>query len=756
MQGEIVKRAPRSQNLTSQSLARFLLFSMVVMGFFVTLNFYLNLIPIALIQGTVLLTLPFLYSWLKKGAPHGIIRHLIGFDLLFVFVPLLFIPTADETGVYWIFGYPLIAFFFLGTVTGLQWSVAYCLFLLVGVGLSQVGFLTLHYTWLQTGLAFVETVVFIAIGYLFVSDREKAENLHLSHLHYLESLERIERALHADLDLEKCMNSALLGLLNIFDCSRAWLLFPANADTKNYTIPFEQTRPEYPGLHAEQKQVVTDKVTSELFKVCLESGQPVCQGENSPSIRDSAIAKELAIRSRMAISLNRDTDQPWLLGLHQCDTDRVWNRDEQRLFQDIAKRMEDALNQMLLYRELAASESNLRNAIIQAEAASHAKSEFLSTMSHELRTPLHGIIGLQELIAADTDNLSPEQRENLALAQQSAKSLRALVNDVLDLAKIESGSMELVQEEFQLFDCIRDAIVPFIISARDKGLTLSLQINNAPATIVGDEARLRQVLLNLIGNAVKFTDKGAVSVQVETEHRKLHFKVSDTGIGIPPENIGSIFDPFTQVKRTPSSRQLGTGLGTSIVKRFVELMNGTISVESRVDEGSNFVFVIPCKAVGQESISTRIDATGDNLNIAPQIRSRTNKTHASKLKALLAEDDPIGRRIAVKLLTKAGIEVDAVDNGNSAWDLIQNNHYHLLLTDIRMPDLSGIELTQRIRKMEKKKRLPHLPIIGLSAHALEEVVHDCLQSGMDHFMTKPVDPASILAAVSQKTSSREN
>lgn len=565
------KPSSEQKNLTSQSLARFLLFSMVVLAFFSVFNFSQGLKLLALVDTVILLTLPFAYSWLKRGAPHQFIKHLIGFDALVIFAPLIFVPTADNTGIYWIFGYPMIAFFFLGVRTGFQWISIYILVLLAGLGLAHQGLLTLYFTWLQVALAFVEVIVFTAIGYFFVSDRERAEKLHAQHLHYLESVERIERTLHTDLNLERCMNSALQCLLEVFSCSRAWLLHPADPSTSSYQVPLEKTVPEFPGALSTGKEVQGDEMSQQVFLDAMASKQPVCYGKQRPFPGNRDILDQFSIRSQMVIALNRGSEQPWLLGLHQCSDERVWSREEQRLFQDIGKRMEDALNQILLYSELTTSEGNLREAIKQAEAASHAKSEFLSVMSHELRTPLHGIIGLQNLIAADTNGLNREQRENLLLAQQSAKSLRSLVNDVLDLAKIESGNMELVQHEFVLFDCIRDALVPFVLSAREKSITLLLDIQNSPVTIIGDESRLRQVLLNLIGNAVKFTSEGEISVQLSCRHDLLYFSIKDSGIGISAENMETIFEPFTQLDGSNLTQQKGTGLGTSIVKRFVDL-----------------------------------------------------------------------------------------------------------------------------------------------------------------------------------------
>ncbi len=744
--------------LTNRSLSRFLLFSMVVLAFFSILNYSQGLEILALVQALVLATLPFAYSWLKRGAPHATIKHLIGFDALVIFVPLIFVPTIDNTGIYWIFSYPMIVFFFLGIRTGFQWIFAYIIILLAGLYLASKGVLSLYHSPMQITLAFVEIIVFTAIGYFFVSDRENAERQQMHHLYHLESLERIERALHADLNLERSMDRALQSLLDIFSCSRAWMLFPARADTPFYRVKFEKHLPEYPGALAADIDIKTDDESYRIFAEAAESKYPVCYGPTRPLPEGWEVAEKFSIRSQMNTLLNRETHTPWMLGMHQCDYEREWSAEEQRLFHDIAMRVEDALNQMLLYQELATSELNLRKAIRQAEAASHAKSEFLSVMSHELRTPLHGIIGLQNLIASDTEALNNEQRENLSLAQQAAKSLRALVNDVLDLAKIESGNMELIQEEFNLFDCVRDAVIPFVVTAKYKGVSIDLNLEMVPEIIIGDESRLRQVLLNLIGNAIKFTDEGSISVEVSKVEGKLSFIVKDSGIGIPKEHLDDIFEPFTQVMLSNRSRPRGTGLGTNIIKRFVELMGGEISVHSEVGKGTCFTFTIPCHTNSNNTVTHKLDATRMNLNVEPDDSFATQTLDGLRpfrIRALLAEDDPIGQRIVVKQLARAGIDVVSVDNGNHAWKKIRNEHFDMLLTDIRMPGLSGIELTRKIRQLEEETSQERLPIVGLSAHAMEDVANECIDAGMDHFMTKPVDPESILAAVTRNSQSKK-
>lgn len=400
-----------------------------------------------------------------------------------------------------------------------------------------------------------------------------------------------------------------------------------------------------------------------------------------------------------------------------------------------------------LLEQLKESEKNLYRAIRKAEKANQAKTEFLSTMSHELRTPIHGIIGLQRLIDDESENLTDEQRENLMLAQQSARSLQSLVNDILDLGKIESGNIELIEEEFDLRRVACEAMTPFRATTLKKGVLLSLDIDGVPERIQGDDMRLRQVLLNLIGNAVKFTDSGNVGLAISRKGKNLLFSVSDTGRGMEAGELKRIFDPFVQGHQSRDAEIKGTGLGTNIAKQLVELMGGTITVESRAGQGSRFQFEIPCHAVDNSTVEAHLNSsTGLFKYLNDSVRTKGDQADCS-LKVLLAEDDPIARRIVLKQLGDIGIEVDAIGNGLEAWERLQKRNYDLLLTDIHMPGMSGIELTRKIRQKEEKSGARRVPIIGLSAHALDNVARECLETGMDHFMPKPVDPDRIISVV---------
>lgn len=740
-----------------RSLSRFLVFSICSLIFFTVLNTFLGLYILAAIQSTVIIILPVLYLWLKRGGSQLFIKHAIGFTTLTVFTPLLFASSAANTGIYWIFLYPLVTFLFLGVRAGTQWTGIYILSLLAGLAFAHLEHIPLYYNLTQISLSFIELLLCSILSYFFVSDNEQVEKQQQAHVHYLKSLDHVERALHQPPEIEKGMEHALQALLETFHCSRAWLLYPCNPDASTWSVPFERTVDEFPSTLTTEGSYPVDSMSRRIFKNALQHHSPTCYDDlDTLSDQDKSNLQAFSIQSQMVIALHPTKEQTWLLGLHQCDYQRRWNNDEQRLFQDISRRMEGAIKQMLLYNDLKISTESLLKAKQDAEAASYAKSEFLSVMSHELRTPLHGIIGLQELIAGDASHLTSEQLEHLTLAQQAARSLGDLVNDILNLSKVESGTIQLNHKELSLKNVLLDAIAPFVIACRNKHVPLQLQLEDVPEFIIGDEIRLRQILINIIGNAVKFTQQGHINIHIKQSDNHLSFAIKDTGIGISPGMLEHIFEPFHQEAQLMESGHTGTGLGTTIAKRFVELMGGRIHVQSALGTGSCFTFHIPFEAGKGNNIRWQVD--GRQITSKPPPPQRNNKLSAftQKIHILLAEDDPIGQRIAAKRLRRMGMLVDIADDGFTAWVKSRTGEHDLLLTDIRMPKMDGIELTRRIRQDEAEHNKSRLPIVGLSAHALAEVEQECNEAGMDAFMVKPIDPDSVLKKIQDIITQHKN
>jgi PAS domain S-box-containing protein len=382
---------------------------------------------------------------------------------------------------------------------------------------------------------------------------------------------------------------------------------------------------------------------------------------------------------------------------------------------------------------LVRAQEELHQAKATAEAATRAKSEFLANMSHEIRTPMTVFMSaLEHLLQLDRN---PERRHLLELADQSAKRLRTLIDDILDFSRIEAQRVELEQEPFDLRACLEGAVKMFALPVRDKNLRLATRVApDTPQIVVGDSDRLGQVLTNLIGNAVKFTHEGEISVSVQPRGGLLEFVVTDTGIGIPEEKCELIFESFSQADGSLTRRYGGTGLGLAICKRLVELMGGEIFARSKKGRGSVFTFSLPLKTAGRQSPAPAEPAP----EIAPEFNSAA--------RILLAEDEPLIREMIVMMLATRGWQAETARSGRDAVEKWAGGHFNIILMDLQMPEMNGLEATREIRKREGDKG-KRTCIIGLTAHSQPEICDDCLKAGMDRVLTKPVRMTDLCAAI---------
>ena len=386
------------------------------------------------------------------------------------------------------------------------------------------------------------------------------------------------------------------------------------------------------------------------------------------------------------------------------------------------------------------SEIEMNDARDEANRANLSKSEFLANMSHEIRTPMNGVIGMAELMSKT--ELDEQQKKYISIIRQSASGLLSIINSILDFSKIEAGKLSIDIHPFRLSGLVDEIRYTFEPMAKMKGILFKLEYDKSVKNwLVGDSNRIRQILINLLGNAIKFTEQGYVKLKIskfETEENDIgmQFQIEDTGVGIPEEKLANIFDKFTQADGSTTRRFGGTGLGLTISKQLAELMGGSISADS--DYGHGSVFTLKCSF----EITDQLDVEDDYSE-----EDKPEHKSYSSYKILLAEDDVFNQEVAVGILSHLEHTVDVVSNGHEVLEKLDregHDYYDLILMDVHMPELSGLEATIRVRKLEEESGLRHIPIIALTASTLESDRKECEQAGMDAFASKPLNVDELI------------
>jgi CheY-like chemotaxis protein/nitrogen-specific signal transduction histidine kinase len=385
------------------------------------------------------------------------------------------------------------------------------------------------------------------------------------------------------------------------------------------------------------------------------------------------------------------------------------------------------------------AELEIVKAKLEAEDARKTQEQFLANMSHEIRTPMNGIIGMTQLMSG-TD-LSEEQKEYIETIKESAGNLLVIINDILDFTKIVAGKILIEHVDYNFKDVINNSIKIAGFKAEEKGISLISEIDkNIHPVLIGDPVRLNQILINLIGNSVKFTEKGEVRVKVNLleEHKntvKLKFSIQDTGIGISADKLNSIFESFTQASANTTRKYGGTGLGLTITRQLIELQGGTIDVSSEVGVGSTFSFSLTLRK-------------GNTNNVSTENTANTKQSHAfTDIQILLVEDNLINQKVASYTLTKQGAQVEIANHGKEAIMMVEKKKYDVILMDIHMPEMDGFEATHYIRNSIKDS-ISKTPIIAMTASALVSERAKCLASGMNDYISKPFQAKELYEKIS--------
>ena len=484
--------------------------------------------------------------------------------------------------------------------------------------------------------------------------------------------------------------------------------------------------------------------TFNVLKAVLMCGVVVVIGGLISRFTMRALGRPLALLQQGITSVREGKFEPIQISATRDEIEYLGDSFNQMIAEINTSQAEIRQHRNLLEERIRQRTEDLEKAMRTALAASQAKSEFLANMSHELRTPMNGLLGMLDVVL--DSSLNTDQRDELEIAQRSAYSLLALLNDILDLSKIEAGKMMIESIPYDVRSVLEDCVKSFQARATQKKIALHFEIAaDAPSKVIGDPLRVRQIAANLLSNALKFTEHGRVALRLTglaggADAGEMKIAVSDTGAGIEAEKLTAIFEKFTQADGSITRKYGGTGLGLAITKRLVEMQGGLVQVESKVGEGSTFSVTLPWVPMAEPALPASLPgAARAPQNIVP-----------AQVRVLLVEDNLVNQKVVLAILRKKGFQLDVANDGREALAKLEasllaaNSPYDIVLMDVQMPVLDGLETTRIVRK---NPRWDRLPIVAMTAHAMNGDRERCIQAGMNSYVSKPVQPAHLVSVI---------
>lgn len=589
-----------------------------------------------------------------------------------------------------------------------------------------------------------------------ITERKKTDAVLRANIHFLKNLDRVDRAIRSANDQQQMLQGVIEIVHEIFTADRTWLLYPCDPDTRTCRVPFEYTEKDYPGVSSVIQEIPMVPSLAQECRQVLNSEEPLVYTISTDRPVSTDSYEQFGVQSQMITALNPKAGRPWMFGVHQCSHPRHWSEDEQKLFKEIGHRLTDGLSTALLLQNAKDSEAEIKKhhdhledlvkertaelTLIKnaAEAANKAKSDFLARMSHEIRTPLNAVTGLTNVVLKS--ELTTEQRDHLNKVKVASGNLLEVINDILDFSKVEAGRLELTDAPFDLDQLLEQVSDLFNNSLAEKDLELIIAVPpSVPRQLKGDSARLAQILTNLVDNAIKFTVKGEIVIEVsqldqiglQPRQIALQIRVKDTGIGIDGAEIPTLFDPFSQVDSSLTRERRGTGLGLAICRRLAELMGGTIQAESIPGQGSIFTFTVLLTSQKEER----------------QRFSTPNGLHG--LKTMVVDDSAIARQVMRELLESFTFDVSTFDSGEEAIEELKHaaadTPYQLIMLDWKMPGKDGLDTAKAIRTLHG---LPNSPtIIMVTAYGHELVQKRIDITAVDSLLLKPVKPSGCFNTI---------